>query len=113
MAQLTKTAAESLAFTEVQAFFDRLYPPVGGIAFDNLGVVTVNILNDRGDRVFLPTDKSRPVDSPCNTASAVGKNTLSPMSLRTLTVTTPRLSNAIPPTGGYRRSKNALSLIHI
>ena len=55
MAQLTKTAAESLAFTEVQAFFDRLYPPVGGIAFDNLGVVTVNVLSDIGDRVFFPT----------------------------------------------------------
>ena len=36
MAQLTKTADEPLAFTEVQTFFDRLYPRTGGIAFDSI-----------------------------------------------------------------------------
>ena len=55
MAQLTKTTDESLAFSEVQAFFGRLYPSTGGIAFDNLGVVTVNVASDISDRVFFPT----------------------------------------------------------
>ena len=55
MAQLTKTTAESLAFTEVQAFFDRLYPPVGGIAFDNLGTVNINVASNLGNRAFFPT----------------------------------------------------------
>ena len=36
MAQLTKTADEPLAFTEVQTFFERLYPRTGGIAFDSI-----------------------------------------------------------------------------
>ena len=54
MAVLTKGPNDSLALSEVQAFFDRLYPQAGGFAAERVGTVTY--IN--GDFLSWPTETS-------------------------------------------------------
>ena len=42
MATLDIPSTDPLAFSRVQAFFNRLYPTTGGLALENLGTVTYN-----------------------------------------------------------------------